>query len=60
MGRTIIKVGHSVRKELMEALGVTYPTIRKALNGLTDNELAQKIRTTALAKGGIELKIVKK
>ncbi len=60
MEKTIIKVGHSVRKEIMEALGVTYPTIRKALNGLTDNELAKKIRTTALAKGGVELKIVEK
>jgi len=44
----------------MAALGVTYPTIRKALNGTSDTELAKKIRAAALAKGGVELKIVEK
>lgn len=58
MEKTIIKVDYSVRKEIMVALGVTYPTIRKALNGVTSNELSKKIRTVALAKGGVELKIV--
>ncbi|HHU96861.1 MAG: hypothetical protein QM237_10765 [Bacteroidota bacterium] len=60
MKKTIIKVGYSVRKEIMAALGVTYPTIRKALNGTSDTELAKKIRAAALAKGGVELKIVEK
>ena len=60
MEKTIIKVDYSVRKEIMAALGVTYPTIRKALNGKTDTELSKKIRKAALAKGGVELKIVEK
>lgn len=60
MENTIIKVDYSVRKEIMKLLNVTYPTIRKALNGKTDTELSKRIRETAMAKGGIELKIVDK
>lgn len=60
MKKTIIKVDYSVRKDIMAALGVTYPTIRKALNGTGSNELSEKIRASALAKGGVELKIVEK
>jgi hypothetical protein len=60
MGNTIIKVDYAVRKEIMRMLNVTYPTIRKALNGETDTELSKRIRQTAIAKGGIELKIVDK
>ncbi|MFA7492700.1 MAG: hypothetical protein WCZ43_04190 [Proteiniphilum sp.] len=60
MENTIIKVDYSVRKEIMKLLNVTYPTIRKALNGKTDTELSKRIREIAMAKGGIELKIVDK
>jgi|AGTN01.1.fsa_nt_gi hypothetical protein len=60
MGNTIIKVEYSVRKEIMKMLNVTYPTIRKALNGETDTELSKKIRKMAIAKGGVELKIIDK
>ena len=49
MKKTIIKVGYSVRKEIMAALGVTYPTIRKALNERATPSW-QKIRAAALAK----------
>ncbi len=60
MENTIIKVDYSVRKEIMKLLNVTYPTIRKALNGKTDTELSKRIRETAIAKGGVELKIIDK
>lgn len=60
MGNTIIKVDYSVRKEIMKMVNVTYPTIRKALNGETDTELSKRIRQIAIAKGGIELKIIDK
>lgn len=60
MENTIIKVDYSVRKEIMKVLNVTYPTIRKALNGKTNTELSKRIRETAIAKGGVELKIINK
>lgn len=60
MENTIIKVDYSVRKEIMKLLNVTYPTIRKALNGKTNTELSKRIRETAIAKGGVELKIINK
>ncbi|SCD21771.1 Hypothetical protein PSM36_2982 [Proteiniphilum saccharofermentans] len=60
MENTIIKVDYSVRKEIMKLLNVTYPTIRKALNGKTNTELSKRIRQTAIAKGGVELKIIDK
>ena len=44
----------------MAALGVTYPTIRKALNGTSDAPSWQKSSAAALARGGVELKIVEK
>lgn len=59
MDKTIIKVDYSVRKQIMKLLNVTYPTIRRALNGDTNTRLAQKIRELALLKGGIELRVVK-
>lgn len=60
MENSIIRVDYAVRKEIMKILDVTYPTIRKALNGETDTELSKKIRQTAIAKGGIELRIIDK
>lgn len=58
MNKTIIKVDYSVRKEIMKILNVSYPTIRRALNNETNTEIAKKIRTVAIAKGGVELKTV--
>lgn len=60
MEKTIIKVDYSVRKEIMKIFDVSYPTIRRALNGTTNTELAKKIRKVALIKGGVELKVVEK
>lgn len=57
MEKTIIKVDHSVRKEIMKTLGCSYPTIRKALNGESFSDLSRKIRRIALVKGGVELTI---
>lgn len=59
-GKTIIRVDQSVRKEIIKILGTSYPSVRRALNGTHDSELARKIRKIALEKGGIELKPVKK
>lgn len=56
MNKTIIKVDYSVRKEIMNILNVSYPTIRRALNNETNTEIAKKIRQVALTKGGIEFK----
>ncbi|HLW09750.1 MAG TPA: hypothetical protein VKX35_05075 [Fermentimonas sp.] len=56
MNKIIIKVDYSVRKEIMQILNVSYPTIRRALNNETNTEVAKKIRQVALAKGGTELK----
>lgn len=50
--KTIIKVDHSVRKELMKVLNTTYPTIRKALAGYEGNALAKKIRHVAITQYG--------
>ncbi len=58
--KTIIKVDQSVRKEIIEILGTSYPSVRRALNGTHDSELARKIRKVALEKGGVELKPVEK
>jgi hypothetical protein len=44
----------------MKIFDVSYPTIRRALNGTTNTELAKKIRKVALIKGGVELKVVEK
>ncbi len=60
MEKTIIKVDYSVRKKIMRTLDVSYPTIRRALNGTTNTELAKKIRKVALVNGGVELKVVEK
>lgn len=53
--KTLIKVPHTKRKELMKACGATYPTIRKALDGFSETELTRKIRYVALTQfDGIE------
>lgn len=56
--KTIIKVPHAVRKEIILILGTSYPSIRRALNGTHDGELHRKIRKIALEKGGVEYEIV--
>lgn len=39
---------------LKRLFGVSYPTIRKALNGISDSSLSLKIRKAALERGGVE------
>ncbi len=50
-----ILVPHGVKREIMEGLGVSYPTVQKALCGKSNNKLSQKIRQAALNKGGCEV-----
>jgi hypothetical protein len=47
-----ILIGHGQRLEIMKALNVSYPTVRKSLRCQSDNEIANKIRVVALKKGG--------
>lgn len=47
-----ILVSHKEKKALKELFNVSYPTIRDALNGKTKSQLANKIRKTALIRGG--------
>lgn len=56
---TLINVPYSVRKEIATALSVSYPTIRKALNGRAETDLQKKIRHVALLKGGVEYEPIK-
>lgn len=56
--KTIIRVPHSGLKKLLQLTGTTYPTARKALRGYTGNDLAKKIRHTAMELGGQEYKPV--
>lgn len=51
---TEIRVPHTVRVAWVNAGLWTYPTIRKALRGKCDNEMAMKIRKAAMESGGVE------
>ena len=44
----MIKIEHGGRKQIMAALGVTYPTVRAALNYESDSDVAKRIRTYAI------------
>jgi len=44
----MIKIEHGGRKQIMAALGVTYPTVRAALNYECDTDICRKIRTYAI------------
>ncbi|MDR2004364.1 MAG: hypothetical protein LBQ74_15140 [Prevotella sp.] len=54
MGEILVK--HYIKRQIMEALGTTYPTIKRALDGKRMNELALRIREKALELGGVEAK----
>jgi len=49
--RTIL-VNYGIKKEIMAALGCTYPTIKTALNYKSNTALSSKIREAAINKGG--------
>ena len=48
----MILVKHGDRERIMKAMGVTYPTVRRALRYECDNEVARKIRAYALRSLG--------
>lgn len=52
-----ILVAHGERKELATLLETSEVTVRKALNGKSKSELAMRIRTLALKRGGVEVNI---
>lgn len=52
MNKILVEPGEKMY--LKELFGVSYPTIRKALNGLSDSILSIQIRKAALERGGVE------
>lgn len=44
----MILIKHGDRERIMKAMGVTYPTVRRALRYECDSEVARKIRAYAL------------
>lgn len=57
MEKTIIKITPEIRKKIFKVHGCTYPTIRTALDGRANTELAVRIRQTAIKNGGKVYKI---
>ncbi len=49
-----ILVQENEKTYLKGLFGVSYPTIRKALNGKSASSLSLKIRKAALERGGVE------
>ncbi|WP_315303266.1 hypothetical protein [Tannerella forsythia] len=57
-----IYVDHGIKKEIHERLGVSYPTIRKALNGeitiaYKAAQVRSKVRKVAIELGGKEVEL---
>lgn len=50
-----ILIKHKSKKKIKESLNTTYPTIRLALLGDVDTDLAKRIRAKALELGGVEV-----
>lgn len=48
----MIVVRHGDRERIMKAMGVSYPTVRRALRYETDHDTAKKIRAYALRSLG--------
>ena len=48
-----ILVENGERAYLGKLLGVSQPTIRRALSGQTNTDLAKKIRKVAIDRGGV-------
>jgi acyl-CoA hydrolase len=51
-----IIIDYGLRTRIMKALGVTYPTVRAALNGSDDTDVRRRIRRYALQNGGYEVR----
>lgn len=50
-----IHIEHGLRKQIMEELGVTYPTVKAALTYKSDTLTAKTIRRYAIEHGGVIL-----
>jgi hypothetical protein len=50
-----ILIRHKCKKRIKSELDTSYPTIRTALAGISDTELALRIREKALELGGVEV-----
>ena len=54
-----ILVEYGEREKLMSIFNCTYPTVRKALSNAPITVLHQKIRLSAIERGGVEVKPTK-
>ena len=50
-----VLVLHGEKKELIKIFGVSHVTVREALNGKLNSQLAIKIRKAAVERGGVEI-----
>jgi|GEM_PF-423368 hypothetical protein len=51
-----ILVPAGVKKQLKDAFGVSYPTVRSALNGVTQSYVSHSIRESAIKEyNGVEI-----
>lgn len=53
---SIVLVEAGEKTKLAKLFGVSNLTIRRALNGKTQSDLAKQIRATAVLRGGVEKK----
>lgn len=53
MNRILVALGEKLY--LRRLFNVSYPTVRKALNGKSSSSLSLKIRNAALERGGVEV-----
>lgn len=51
---TIVLVEAGEKTKLAKLFGVSGLTVRRALNGKTQSDLAKQIRATAILRGGVE------
>ncbi len=49
-GKKRILVAHGAKKQLMAALGTSYPTVRAALRYDSDTEISRRIRYVAITQ----------
>lgn len=50
-----ILVTHNAKRQIKDELNTSYPTVRRALYGMTKTDLAKRIRAKALELGGVEV-----
>lgn len=55
---SMILVSYGMSKDIQKALGYSQPTIRRALRGADDTDVARRIRIYALKNGGVEVMAV--